>query len=65
MLGRQIGTSNKSQHIQSLIRGAQTSPKVRTLQTITTCTLPLAKISHFTNKQTLLYKKNRKLKNNF
>ncbi|XP_076665198.1 A kinase anchor protein rugose isoform X19 [Andrena cerasifolii] len=27
MLGRQIGTSNKSQHIQSLIRGAQTSPK--------------------------------------
>lgn len=28
MLGRQIGSSNKSQHIQSLIRGAQTSPKV-------------------------------------
>ncbi|XP_076767099.1 A kinase anchor protein rugose isoform X12 [Xylocopa sonorina] len=27
MLGRQIGSSNKSQHIQSLIRGAQTSPK--------------------------------------
>ncbi|KAH0557602.1 hypothetical protein KQX54_008924, partial [Cotesia glomerata] len=27
MLGRQIGTSNKSQHLQSLIRGAQTSPK--------------------------------------
>ncbi|XP_031781588.1 neurobeachin isoform X6 [Nasonia vitripennis] len=27
MLGRQIGTNNKSQHIQSLIRGAQTSPK--------------------------------------
>ncbi|XP_058789390.1 neurobeachin isoform X7 [Phymastichus coffea] len=27
MLARQIGTSNKSQHIQSLIRGAQTSPK--------------------------------------
>ncbi|XP_011299743.1 neurobeachin isoform X2 [Fopius arisanus] len=27
MLGRQIGSSNKSQHIQSLIRGAQSSPK--------------------------------------
>ncbi|XP_044012943.1 neurobeachin isoform X5 [Aphidius gifuensis] len=27
MLGRQIGTSNKSQHIQSLIPGAQTPPK--------------------------------------
>ncbi|XP_077272211.1 A kinase anchor protein rugose isoform X10 [Temnothorax americanus] len=27
MLSRQIGSSNKSQHIQSLIRGAQTSPK--------------------------------------
>ncbi|XP_012285868.1 neurobeachin isoform X4 [Orussus abietinus] len=27
MLGRPIGSSNKSQHIQSLIRGAQTSPK--------------------------------------
>ncbi|XP_025157448.1 neurobeachin isoform X4 [Harpegnathos saltator] len=27
MLGRQIGSSNKSQHIQSLIRGAHTSPK--------------------------------------
>ncbi|XP_048511859.1 neurobeachin isoform X4 [Athalia rosae] len=27
MLGRQIGSSNKSHHIQSLIRGAQTSPK--------------------------------------
>ncbi|XP_046432422.1 neurobeachin isoform X1 [Neodiprion fabricii] len=28
MLGRQIGSSNKSQHIQSLIRGAQTSPTI-------------------------------------
>ncbi|XP_053976412.1 neurobeachin isoform X11 [Hylaeus volcanicus] len=27
MLGRQIGSSNKPHHIQSLIRGAQTSPK--------------------------------------
>ncbi|XP_043473814.1 neurobeachin isoform X6 [Leptopilina heterotoma] len=27
MLGRQIGSSNKSQHIQSLIRGIQMSPK--------------------------------------
>ncbi|XP_033217020.1 neurobeachin-like [Belonocnema kinseyi] len=27
MLGRQIGSSNKSQHIQSLIRGIQISPK--------------------------------------
>ncbi|KAG7203660.1 hypothetical protein KM043_013693 [Ampulex compressa] len=27
MLGRPIGSSNKSQHIQSLIRGVQTSPK--------------------------------------